>query len=78
MGSAPYPVYKQYRPEGPVLYEVFSQYWETFLSQATPDDRFLPSYVIDEVEAYLKCGILAYGFLRLKCENCKSERLVAF
>ncbi|MBK7963297.1 MAG: transposase zinc-binding domain-containing protein [Bdellovibrionales bacterium] len=26
----------------------------------------------------LRCGILAHGFLRLKCEDCDHEHLVAF
>jgi hypothetical protein len=34
--------------------------------------------VTAEFEAFLKCGVLAYGFLRFKCEDCKFERLVAF
>jgi len=31
-----------------------------------------------EFEAYLKCGRLEYGFLRVWCEDCHDERLVAF
>ena len=30
-----------------------------------------------EFEEFLRCGILAYGFLRLKCGECKTEKLVA-
>ena len=37
-----------------------------------------PMHVYQEVDAYLGCGVLANGFVRLKCESCKSERLVAF
>lgn len=31
-----------------------------------------------EFREYLKCGILAHGFLRAKCESCSNEHLVAF
>ncbi len=31
-----------------------------------------------EFEAYLKCGRLEHGFLRVRCEDCHAEKLVAF
>jgi len=30
------------------------------------------------MRAYLECGILAYGFLRVRCEDCGESRVVAF
>jgi ribosomal protein S27E len=41
-------------------------------------DKCLPKYVRSEFEAYLKCGRLEYGFLRVRCEDCHHEHLVAF
>ena len=46
----------------------------------------IPQFVKDEFDAYLECGILAHdpstgsglGFLRLRCEGCARELLVAF
>ena len=38
----------------------------------------LPHFVIEEFEAYLKCGRLEHGFLRVKCDACRHEKLVAF
>ncbi|MDC3954365.1 transposase zinc-binding domain-containing protein [Polyangium jinanense] len=38
----------------------------------------LPRFVVREVEAYLRCGILEYGFIRVECEACGFERRVAF
>ena len=32
----------------------------------------------DEFDAFLACGILAHGFLRLRCNGCAEEKLVAF
>ncbi len=40
--------------------------------------RGLPGYVVREFEDYLKCGRLEHGFLRVRCESCHHEKLVAF
>ena len=38
----------------------------------------LPLFVQREFEAYLKCGCLEHGFLRVQCNRCHAEHLVAF
>ena len=38
----------------------------------------MPEFVRDEFEAFLECGILAHGFLRVRCADCAHEKLVAF
>jgi ribosomal protein S27E len=38
----------------------------------------LPKHVQAEFDAYLKCGRFEHGFLRVKCERCQAEKLVAF
>ena len=38
----------------------------------------LPQFVKDEFDALLVCGILAHGFLRLRCADCGRDKLVAF
>ena len=40
--------------------------------------RALPGYVQREFEEYLKCGRLEHGFLRVRCDSCHAEHLVAF
>ena len=30
----------------------------------------------EEFDAFLECGILAHGFLRLRCADCALEKLV--
>jgi len=37
----------------------------------------LPGYVEQEFEDYLKCGRLDQGFLRVPCDTCHAEHLVA-
>ena len=38
----------------------------------------LPRYVQQEFDAFLKCGRLDDGFLRVGCEECRHGKLVAF
>ena len=38
----------------------------------------MPQFVKDEFDAFVECGILAHGFLRLRCAGCGHEKLVAF
>ena len=72
--------YRRHEPEKSVLYGVVAEHWNTFVADAEreADGRGIPTYVKQEFEAYLKCGILQYGFLRVRCESCTEERLVAF
>jgi hypothetical protein len=35
-------------------------------------------FVERELRAYLACGVLAHGFLRVHCDECSHDRLVAF
>jgi len=37
----------------------------------------VPQSVRDEFDAFLECGILAHGFLRLRCDDCGHDKLVA-
>jgi hypothetical protein len=51
---------------------------ETFLARARERERPVPRFVERELRRYLECGILAHGFLRVHCDDCSHERLVAF
>ncbi len=72
------PGYESHRPEKTLLYQVIEQHYPDFLSEMEAQERSLPSYVQDEFEAFLECGRLENGFLRVCCEDCKHEHLVAF
>ncbi|MBW2316103.1 MAG: transposase zinc-binding domain-containing protein [Deltaproteobacteria bacterium] len=37
-----------------------------------------PHFIEQELRAFLRCGVLAHGFLRLHCDGCGHDRLVAF
>ncbi len=71
--------YERRRPEETTLYQVVQQQLETFLAQVQAQTGSgLPAFVKAEFEAFLQCGILAHGFLRVRCAECAHEKLVAF
>ena len=70
--------YCRHEPEKHPLYKVFAQHLETFLQRTRTAEQQLPGHVEEELRAYLKCGILAHGFVRLRCEDCGESRAVAF
>ncbi|MEK6704268.1 MAG: transposase zinc-binding domain-containing protein, partial [Bdellovibrionota bacterium] len=70
--------YRPRRPEETVLYQAVANNIRTFEALTELDGKHIPKHVSDEFEAFLRCGILAHGFLRLKCQDCKTEKLVAF
>jgi hypothetical protein len=59
---------------------VIAEHLETFLASLAddPEATGLPPYVEREFYDYLRCGILAHGFLRLGCATCQHELLVPF
>ncbi len=71
-------VYVRHRPEATLLYQIVQEYWPEFQAELASHGRFLPAYVTKEFDEYLKCGRLEYGFLRVRCEFCHEEKLVAF
>lgn len=71
--------YERRRPEESVLYRLVQEQLETFLAQVEAETgASLPEFIEEESDAFLKCGILVHGFLRLRCAKCAHEKLVAF
>jgi hypothetical protein len=71
--------YERHRPEQTTLYRLVQQHAATFFAQAEDAaGAALPQFVRDEFDAFLECGILAHGFLRLRCGDCGHDKLVAF
>ena len=71
-------VYIRHRPETTLLYQIVREYWPEFQAELASHGRHLPAYVTKEFDEYLKCGRLEYGFLRVRCDTCHDEKLVAF
>jgi hypothetical protein len=66
-------------PEQTTLYRLVQQHAATFFAQAEEAaGADLPQFVKDEFDAFLECGILAHGFLRLRCGDCGHDKLLAF
>jgi len=72
------PSYQRHRPERTVLYSIISGHYPRFVQEIEGSGGHLPQFVRQEFEEYLKCGLGEHGFLRVKCEGCRHEHLVAF
>ncbi len=72
------PTYTRHARQRTLLYTLVQAHYPDFLAQLAAQDRPLPTYVREAFEAYLRCGVLKHGFLRVVCEQCHAERLVAF
>ena len=72
--------YRRREPEETLLYQVVSTHLDDFLARAADlaDGSGLPRFVERELRAYLKCGILEHGFVRVHCDDCGRDALVAF
>ncbi len=70
--------YSRHRPETTLLYQIIREYWPEFQAGLASQGKFLPGYITKEFDEYLKCGRLEHGFLRVRCESCHDEKLVAF
>ena len=71
-------IYVRHRPETTLLYQVVQEYWPEFQAELASQGKYLPVYVTKEFDEFLKCGRLEFGFLRVRCEACHDEKLVAF
>ena len=71
--------YERRRPEETTLYRLVQEHAESFFAHVEAETgASLPEFVKEEFDAFLECGILAHGFLRLRCGDCGHEKLVAF
>jgi len=71
-------VYVRHRTETTLLYQVVRDYWPEFQAELASHGRYLPAYMTEEFDEYLKCGMLKHGFLRILCDSCHDEKLVTF
>jgi hypothetical protein len=69
--------YQRHRPEQTALYQIVAVNWPKFLERAEHEGG-LPRFVKSEFEAYLDCGIIEKGYVRIECPECGFERAVAY
>ncbi len=70
--------YRRREPENTVLYQVVREQLETFLIRREERGHPVPRFIERELRAFLECGILAHGFVRVHCDACGKDRAVAF
>ena len=71
--------YERHRPEQTTLYRLVQQHAAGFIAHTEASTGAeLPRFIKDEFDAFLECGILAHGFLRLRCGECGHDKLLAF
>ncbi len=70
--------HERHRPEQTLLYQIVQRHYPSLLAELEDQGHTLPNYVQREFEDYLKCGRLEHGFLRIRCEACHAEKMVAF
>ena len=70
--------YHRHQPEHTLLYQIVERYWPEFCGLIEAQGKSLPLFIQKEFEDYLRCGLLEHGFLRVRCDNCHDEKLVAF
>jgi hypothetical protein len=63
-----------------VIDQVVRDHDETFVAQTASfrDGKGLPTFIDEEFRGFLRCGWLAGGFARFRCEGCRLDRLVPF
>jgi hypothetical protein len=69
--------YERHGPEETLLYQLVEQHWPAFRERAEQSGG-LPRFVLDEFEAYLRCGILEHGFAHFACRRCGQSQVVAW
>ena len=82
-GAAGQPLagYRRREPDRTVLHELVARHAQTMLAEvraADPEGGGLPRHVERELTEYLRCGVLAHGFARVRCATCHDDIVVAF
>jgi len=72
------PRYVRHIPEHTLLYRLVRDHYPAFVDRLAEEGRAMPAHVHGDFEEFLRCGRLEYGFLRVRCQDCLAERLVAF
>ena len=70
--------YQRHRPEQTLLYQIVERHYPAFVEHLAEAGKQLPGHVQQTFDTYLQCGRLEHGFLRLRCDTCHAEHLLAF
>ncbi len=67
-------------PQATPLHRVVRDHLATFLADRAlrdSDGQGVPSFITRELLAFLRCGVLAFGLARFRCDECSTSRVVA-
>ena len=56
------PTYSRHAPERTLLYALVQAHYLDFTTRPAAKDRFLPDYVREEFDEFLRCGVLDQSF----------------
>ncbi len=76
--KAPKTNYERHNPQKNLLYQTIQCHWKDFVAQSEAHDHRVPNFIKKEFEAFLRCGVLDYGFARVNCQECRYDRLIGF
>jgi len=65
-------------PERTVLHRAVQAGWAAFVRLVAAKERSVPRFCQREIEAFLRCGVPAYGVARVHCDGCGADDVVAF
>ena len=65
---------ERHRPEQSTLHSLAQSFAATEADTGAEPPRFIK----DKFDAFLECGILGHGFLKLRCAKCGHDKLLAF
>ena len=64
-----------------MLHRVVREHKATLFAEAearSASGRGYPRHVRDEFDKFERCGILAYGLIRARCQTCGDEQFVGY
>jgi len=70
------PGYARHVSERTLLYARVQAHYPDFIARLAAEDRSLLGYAREEFRAFLRCGMLDYGFLRVVYEQCHANKFV--
>ena len=71
-------VYRPRQPEHSVLRQAVVENLDAFLAGCAEAERPVPDFVEKELRAFINCGVVELGAVRVRCPSCGFDRLVPF
>jgi len=76
--TAPANAYEARCADEELVYRIVAAELDGFLAEAEARGHPLPSFVESTFRDFLTCGVPEHGFLRVHCDECGRDRVVAF